>query len=83
MRGERRLQQSSVTKLPRKRRPNANDRELADVFRKLVYGAYDLTVERPPVGLSLARLKHEGSFDISMPDGKMISIVPRRVRTAA
>lgn len=67
----------------RVRRPNAEDRKLADVFRKLAVGEYKVTVEMPSSSIafmSLARVKCEGAFDIEMPDGKLIGIIPVGVK---
>ena len=66
------------------RRPNAFDRSLADVFRRLKPGDYDIRVENPGMKfMGLARLKTEGGFDIAMEDGKTISIMPRLQTKAA
>jgi len=65
-----------------RRRPTAEDRTLADVFRRLQPGRYDLVVDEPSTiaapFVGLARLKCEGATSIEIPDGKLIDIVPQR-----
>jgi len=68
-----------------KRRPTAEDRELADVFRKLAPGNYSLDVEdttKAIAFLGLARLKTEGSIQIDL-DSKIVFITPKQISAAA
>ena len=64
------------------RRPTAEDRNLADVFRKLVSGEYTMTVDGPDRTLNMrfigpAKLKREGSTEIIF-DDKEILICPKK-----
>ena len=58
------------------KRPTAEDRTLADVFRKIQPGRYNLVVEINRNLSSLAFLKCEGAVSITLPDGKLIDIIP-------
>jgi hypothetical protein len=62
-----------------KRRPNADDREIAEIFRKLQVGEYVLAVEDSSkiAFMNPARLKSEGGFSILFPEGKQVHIIPR------
>lgn len=53
----------------KKRRPTASDRDIADYVRSLPVGS-SLLVEDNAVfaGFGLARIKHEGSMEISLDD---------------
>jgi len=64
------------------RRPTAEDRYLASVFRKLVSGEYTMTVEDTKRTLHMrflrpAKLKSEGSTEITL-DDKEILICPKK-----
>ena len=62
-----------------KRRPNAQDRDLADYIRRLPVGS-SLTVEKTPEivnGFGLAALRIEGSLSFRV-DGRDITIIMGR-----
>lgn len=66
-----------------KRRPTAEDRELADVFRGLKPNSYHVDVYAREISLMhLAPLKTEGSITIKF-DDKIINIVPQTAQKAA
>ena len=68
-----------------KRRPNAEDRRLADVIRNLPPGDYSLDVEDTTKAIAftgLARLKIEGSIQIDL-DSKIVLIIPKKMSAAA
>lgn len=61
-----------------RKRPTAEDRELAEIFRKMRVGNYSIEVEPRDEGLrffGLARLKPEGGTEIRF-DNKTIYITP-------
>jgi hypothetical protein len=67
------------------RRPTAEDRRLADVLRRLQFGQYDLVVddlsrELHMAYMGLARLKTEGTVEITLPEDKLVVITPRGSR---
>jgi hypothetical protein len=61
------------------RRPTAQDRELADIFYGMEPGDYRIAVRITPAFPVLAKLKNEGSFFITMPDGRTIEITRRTI----
>lgn len=68
-----------------RRRPTAQDRELADIWRTLNPGLYELSVvdtAKSMAFMNLARLKTEGGTSITLDNGIEISLMPRNQEAA-
>lgn len=64
-----------------KRRPTAEDRDIASYLARLPSGKHEIIVEPLPSRtsvrqLGMPRLKREGGLVWSLPDGRVIEVIP-------